>query len=74
MRTFNEKNKTTTCLLSVSHLSIPQYSVSNRLAEQVNEYKKQHGAYSKVPRRLSVHLVTDEQMMLTNPIEDAEDF
>ncbi len=37
----------------VSHLSIPRYSTANRLAEQSAEYKRQHGSFSKVPRRLS---------------------
>lgn len=40
-------------LLLVSHLSIPQYSTSNRLAEQAAEYKRRYGSLSKVPRRLS---------------------
>jgi hypothetical protein len=37
----------------VSHLSIPRYSTANRLAEQTAEYKRQHGSFSRVPRRLS---------------------
>lgn len=37
----------------MSHLSIPQYSTANRLAEQVADYKRQHGSLSRVPRRLS---------------------
>jgi len=37
----------------MSHLSIPRYSTANRLAEQAAEYKRRHGSFSKVPRRLS---------------------
>ena len=37
----------------MSHLSIPRYSTANRLAEQTAEYKRAHGSFSKVPRRLS---------------------
>ena len=40
----------------MSYLSIPQYSTANRLAEQTAEYKRQHGAFQKVPRRFSAQL------------------
>lgn len=37
----------------MSHLSIPNYSTTNRLAEQTAEYKRVHGSLVKVPRRYS---------------------
>ncbi len=37
----------------MSHLSIPQYSTANRLAEQIADYKRRHGSFSEIPRRLS---------------------
>lgn len=40
----------------MSHLSIPRYSIANRLAEQVADYKREHGSFSKVPRRLSTQI------------------
>ncbi|CAF1359026.1 unnamed protein product [Adineta steineri] len=40
----------------ISSLSIPQYSISNRLAEQTADYKRQHGSFSKVPRRVSTQI------------------
>jgi hypothetical protein len=40
----------------VSHLSIPRFSTANRLAEQTADYKRQHGSFSKVPRRFSTQL------------------
>jgi len=40
----------------MSHLSLPRYSTANRLAEQVADYKRHHGSFSKVPRRLSTHV------------------
>ena len=40
----------------MSYLSIQQYSTANRLAEQTAEYKRQHGSFQKVPRRLSAQL------------------
>lgn len=40
----------------MSHLSIPQYSTSNRLAEQTAEYKRRHGSFTKVPRRYSTQV------------------
>ncbi|CAF1160417.1 unnamed protein product [Adineta ricciae] len=49
----------------ISHLSIPRYSITNRLAEQTAEYKRRHGSFSKPPRRVSTqidsgHYVEDE--------------
>ncbi|CAF0970633.1 unnamed protein product [Adineta ricciae] len=49
----------------ISHLSIPRYSIANRLAEQTAEYKRRHGSFSKPPRRVSTqidsgHYVEDE--------------
>jgi hypothetical protein len=44
----------------VSHLSIPRYSTANRLAEQVADYKHQHGSFSRVPRRLSSQISTGD--------------
>ena len=44
----------------MSHLSIPRYSTANRLAEQSADYKRQHGAFAKVPRRLSSQLSSDK--------------
>ncbi len=40
----------------MSHLSIPRYSTASRLAEQVANYKRQHGSFSKPPRRLSTQI------------------
>ena len=40
----------------MSHLSIPRYSTANRLAEQVADYKREHGSLSRVPRRFSTQL------------------
>lgn len=37
----------------MSHLSIPRFSTANRIAEQVADYKRQHGPFWRVPRRLS---------------------
>jgi len=53
----------------VSHLSIPRYSTANRLAEQIAEYKRRHGSFSKVPRRVSTQLDSEDY----DPIEFEEE-
>ena len=53
--TFHREGHTGNFLL-VSYLSIPSFSTANRLAEQTTEYKRQHGPFQKVPRRLSTQL------------------
>ncbi|UJR14116.1 hypothetical protein I4U23_001111 [Adineta vaga] len=40
----------------ISHLSIPRFSIANRLAEQAADYKRRHGSFSKPPRRVSAHI------------------
>jgi len=52
----------------MSHLSIPRYSTANRLAEQSAEFKRQHGPFSKVPRRLRSQLSSRRSQ--TNDDED----
>ncbi|CAF3009667.1 unnamed protein product [Rotaria socialis] len=37
----------------ISHLSIPKYSIANRLTEQAAEYKRRNGPASRAPRRTS---------------------
>lgn len=58
-------------ILLVSHLSIPRYSTANRLAEQSAEFKRQHGPFSKVPRRLRSQLSSRRSQ--NNVDEDDED-
>ncbi len=56
----------------MSHLSIPRYSTANRLAEQVADYKRQHGSFSRVPRRISQQL--DSGDYHPDESEEEEDF
>jgi hypothetical protein len=57
----------------VSHLSIPRYSTATRLAEQVADYKRQHGSFSRVPRRLSTQIDSSDYHHLDES-EEEEDF
>lgn len=45
--------KEKTFLYLVSHMSIPKFSVANRLTEQAAEYKRRNGPLSRAPRRAS---------------------
>ncbi len=58
----------------VSHLSIPRFSIANRLAEQTAEYKRRHGSFSKVPRRVSTqidsgHYIEDDPSDLEEEVQ-----
>ncbi len=41
-------------LCLVSHISIPKFSIANRLTEQAAEYKRRNDPASRLPRRTSV--------------------
>ncbi len=53
----------------MSYLSIPRYSTANRLAEQVADYKRRHGSFSKVPRRFSSQIDAED----VDPVEFEEE-
>ena len=44
-------NKNNICL--VPHMSIPRFSIANRLSEQAAEYKRRNGPLARDPRRAS---------------------
>ena len=55
----------------VSHMSIPRFSIANRLTEQAAEYKRRNGAQSKAARRQSVPFDTADSGLYQN--ESADD-
>ena len=56
----------------MSHLSIPRFSTANRIAEQVADYKRHHGSFSKVPRRLNSQI--DSTDYTHNTSDDDDEF
>jgi len=48
----------------MSHLSIPRYSTAARLTEQIADYRREHGSFSKVPRQLSSQIDAEIQLRI----------
>lgn len=56
----------------VPHMSIPKFSVANRITEQAAEYKRRNGPSSRVPRRASAPFDSVDSALYGNDLQGDE--
>jgi hypothetical protein len=57
-------------LYLVPQLSIPKFSIANRLTEQAAEYKRRNSASARVPRRTSVPFDSVDSGLYRHDLQD----